>query len=261
MRFLLESIFPKLRRPVRPPRYTILIGVHHKTGTVWMRSTFSQIAAELGYRFCEVKNKSRSLKADILFANHSRFPAEILAKEFRGLHLIRDPRDIVLSGLNYHLNAKEGWLLKPEKKFEGQSYQQALTALPVDRRFEFELENVASHTFEQLRAWNYEDPRFYELRYEDLINDVAAIHFRKVLAYLAIPEDLIGTACQIFEQNSLFNKNARTDLSGHIRDGRARQWATHMTRTQGERFVESGGDLLVALGYERNHDWILKLES
>ena len=211
-----------------------------------------QIAAEFGYSFC-IANKKR-WKADIVFANNSRFSSEVLAGDFRGVHLIRDPRDIVLSGMRYHLDAAEGWLHKPDKELDGQSYQQVLNGLSKDQQFNFELKRTARDQFKDLLAWNYEDPRFYELRYEDLMTDRAAVEFRNVLTFFAMPEDQIEGSCRILKQNSLFNENARMANSRHIRDGRVRQWATQMTRSQGESFAEVGGDLLIALGYEPNYD-------
>jgi hypothetical protein len=43
--------------------------------------------------------------------------------------VIRDPRDVIVSGANYHCKADEPWLHIPEKRFGGLTYHQKINSL------------------------------------------------------------------------------------------------------------------------------------
>lgn len=143
----------------------------------------------------------------------------------------------------------------------GLSFQETLAGLPAEKRFKFELEHLAINAFGELAAWDYDDDRFFELRYEDLIADKTAEKFREALEFLSLPPAEIEVACELFLHQSLFNPRIRQHMPKHIRDGRARQWIKQMTGQQGKWFVDVAGDLLVELGYEDNHDWVRRLPS
>lgn len=239
----------------------VLIGTHHKTGTVWMKNVFSAFADEFGYGFHNVEVQPDYPEQDLLFAPHSRFTDELKQRDFRGLHLIRDPRDMVLSGVRYHLDSGEKWLRQPRESLGGRSYQESLAGLPPEEQFKFELEHLAVNAFHELASWSYDDKRFFELRYEDLIVDETAAKFRMAAEFLPLAPREVDAVCQLFIHQSLFNPRIRRHMPRHIRDGSARQWSRQMSRQQGEWFVSVAGDLLIALGYEKNHDWVLDLPS
>ena len=242
-----------------PLSLPVLIGTHHKTGTVWMKNVFSAFAEEFGYRFHNVEVQKDFPREDFLFAPHSRFSEDLKQGDYRGLHLIRDPRDMVLSGVRYHLDSKEKWLRQPRESLGGLSYQASLAKLPPAEQFKFELEHLAVNAFSELGAWDYEDKCFVELRYEELIEDETGAKFRRAAESLPLTSPEVDALCQLFIHQSLFNPRIRMHMPRHIRDGSPRQWIQQMSRQQGEWFVDIAGDLLIALGYEKNHDWVLGL--
>jgi hypothetical protein len=229
---------------------------------MWMASVFRNIAVQFGYRFGDERDLKDLSGVDIFLGWSGKPPAQLMKQEFRGLHVIRDPRDIVISGARYHLDANEGWLKQAKEIFGGMSYQEALQATPPEKRFELELERgAAPFTLANIAAWNYEDPCFYETRYEDLVVDKDTTEFREVLIFLGIPKHQIAQACEIFRTKSLFSGLVGVQAPRHVRDGRPRQWEMQMNRAQGEIFIEKYGDLLIKLGYETNHDWVLNLQN
>ena len=91
------------------PSHDLLVGTHHKTGTVWMQKIFRDLAVRLGMEYRARKAASPSNRAEnagsIFFSDDSVFSEDALAGRFSGLHLIRDPRDIIISGAYYHMSS------------------------------------------------------------------------------------------------------------------------------------------------------------
>jgi hypothetical protein len=230
----------------------MLIGVHHKTGSKWMLSVLDPLYGAL---------KKRGFPHDLYFSYHSKFSDDLLSLDFRGFHLIRDPRDVVISGMHHHMKASdEVWLQLKQNRFDGLTYQQKILSLPTERdQFLFELEQRGKLTIFGMTSWNYKDPRFFEARYEDLINDVDGRMFGDVLRFLLLPDDLVEAGVLRFKQQTLFPNRAVPTNHPHIRSGKAEQWRNYFHRWHGERFVEVTGDALITLGYEPNHDWVTRL--
>jgi hypothetical protein len=140
-------------------KYCAVIATHHKTGTIWMRSVFQAIAKQLSVSFHHrarlAKPSAESLSVpSIVFDQHSRFPNcgwMLKHPECRVLHLIRDRRDVIVSGAHYHGTASEPGLLEPREAFDGLTYQQKINSLPDDQsRYLFEMHSLNSSA---LRAW------------------------------------------------------------------------------------------------------------
>ena len=102
--------------PVAPR--ILCVGTHHKTGTIWMQQVFKALSAALDVpKLSMWKRAVKRLPAEgrVLGTNwDSAFPTELMAREdVLFLHIIRDPRDVLLSGARYHETApasKEDWL-------------------------------------------------------------------------------------------------------------------------------------------------------
>src|SRR5262249_6385581 len=96
-------------------RYRVFVCTHHKTGTVWMDGVFKAIAGDLGARYINLRDEELRLEAlshspFIFFCYDSEFGehAPVLDREdVRIVHLIRDPRDVVISAMHYHKGARE----------------------------------------------------------------------------------------------------------------------------------------------------------
>jgi hypothetical protein len=77
--------------------------------------------------------------------------------------LIRDPRDVIVSGCFYHQSAEEAWLQVPQRRLGGLSYQEKLRSYAsFDDQLLFEMENPGVHTIRQMLEWGYSNPLFWE---------------------------------------------------------------------------------------------------
>jgi hypothetical protein len=164
-----------------------IVATHHKTGTVWMRNVFRGIAGALKVPFKYLKETS--IPTDIgppaiCFSPHSAIsPGDIqqYRSECRILHMIRDPRDVIVSAAHYHQTSDELWLHKKRRAFDGMTYQEKINSLADDReRYLFELRNSGNRTVKAMQRWNYSLPNAVECRYEDMIEDSEMTLFTRV---------------------------------------------------------------------------------
>jgi len=233
----------------------VLVGTHHKTGTVWLRSIFRKICEQHSLKlFAGEQDQATGVDYDIFFQQHSRFDLQAFDEPVRGLHLIRDPRDVVISGCFYHQSSVEAWLRVPRGDLGGDTYQRAILSRDsLEDKVLFEMEHTGRETIEEMIGWNYSLPSFYELKYEDIISDADLMQFHRVFSFLGFPGRLIPGLLSIAQGASLSSQPR--DTSNHIRSGLPAQWRRYFTPRLKSRFIELFGDALIQLGYERDHDW------
>ncbi|CTQ48994.1 sulfotransferase [Jannaschia donghaensis] len=254
----------------------LCIGTHHKTGTLWMRAVFRALADRLGvaHRTVFPASGTRHVPdADrvFLFQWSSAFPQDILDRpDARILHMIRDPRDVLVSGMRYHLTAPadgEDFLHSARADLDGLTYQQHLNALPDDTtRLMFEMEEKHAETLKAMTAWT---PRAntIEVRYEDLMADVEGRAFRDHLRNLGLPEPEVALGGQIFWDNALFgglaDAGARSDrVKAHITGTATRDWRSSLPHDVASTYAVRHGDALVQLGYESHPtDWTQEIRD
>jgi hypothetical protein len=232
----------------------VLVGTHHKTGSAWMRAVFGLACEAAGETMHCGPQRELPAECAVFLEDHSEFDLRALRRPYRGLHLIRDPRDIIVSGAFYHRTSTEAWLLEPARRFQGRTYQQAIRAFATDEEaFLFEMEWAGGQTIRDMLAWDYGNPRFIEARYEDLVQDEELEWFRRVFEFLGYQGERLEGMLRIAHENSLFS--GKVASSGHVRSGRPRQWQGHFTPALGRRFLRLFGDALVRLGYEADDSW------
>ena len=191
---------------------------------------------------------------DVFYHHHSKFLLSQTGAEYRGLHLIRDPRDTIVSGCFYHQHADEPWLHRKRKKFGGLSYQEKINSYATfSDKLLFELEHSARSAIRHMSRWDYGNPSFMETKYEDLIRDRNLVLFDEIFRFLGFPDECLPEVRRIAYENSLFSRKHKPD--GHIRCGSPSQWRLYFGPAHSRRFLEVYGDVLIQLGYENDDRW------
>lgn len=102
-------------------------------------------------------------------------------------------------------------------------------------------------------SWNYSNPLIVEVKYEDLAGDEGMERMADILSFLGYPQDALPELVAIARSASIFHGS--TGCLGHVRDGRAKQWAQIFNERLKALFIDCFDDALIRLGYEVNHAW------
>jgi hypothetical protein len=227
----------------------IFVGTHHKTGTVLAKGIFEGLADQRGLRFLNV---SRGMPVagqwDILFDAESQFDVCSLGMPLLGVHLIRDPRMVVVSAALYHMHASEKWLQKPQPEFGGLTYQQKIRLLGSDReRFLFEMDHSASVINDMLEWVAKGYPWCMNVKLEDLMTDDGMKTYTKMFRHLGFEGDLLTDALDVAYKKSVFNPSHPD--SPHIRSRVVEAWQSYFDESLHAAFREKFGDTCERLGY------------
>lgn len=252
----------------------LCIGTHHKTGTVWMRRVWRLIAEDLEIPFHPLhRPKKWAALPDtgrVICVNwSSRFDQALFDREdARFLHIIRDPRDVLLSGARYHETAPgrhEAFLHRPNPDWDGLTYQEHLRRLDTqEKKLAFEMTQRHALTVREMLDWPYGHPRVMDLRYEKLMKDTDCAQFRKAARFFGFSETETARAVEIFFENSLFGGLTKDSGIGrvktHVSSSEPTQWISSLPEETARLYLERHGGDLVALGYESDQNWLNKLQ-
>jgi hypothetical protein len=233
------------------PEHRIFIGTFHKTGTALMSKIWQAACRRLDLTFWPMheKNAPRPETWHVCFNNHSRFGEEPSLVEHRGALVIRDPRDIVISGMHYHQKAREEWLHRPNPRFGGMTYQEKLNSLPTEEdRLLFELNHTGRGTIRQITQTMEQFPQFRRVKLEQLLEDHDLMEYHRLYAFLGFSGEAIVTLLDVSLANSIFSGKVKRSV--HVRSGRPAQWKAHFTPRVMEAFIAAHGDLPERWGYE-----------
>jgi hypothetical protein len=258
-----------LRKKPTVMKYNIVVATHHKTGTVWMDGVFKAIARDVGVEYVDFRSQygrlADALRKPFILLNYDsnfREYSHVLNRDdVRILHVVRDPRDVLISAMYYHKKSTETWLHEPIPGYDNVTYQRRLRALPTKfDQYVFEMEHSTAGTLRDLRNWRYDRANCFEARYENLRQDEQLKYWRSISAFLGFDEREQQLCSRRFWQNSLFGGLPRVG-NKHVRSGDVAQWKREFTRNLGYAFLMRFPDALQSLRYEINNSWILKLQQ
>jgi hypothetical protein len=274
---------------------------HHKCATRWLVDIINDACHLIGLEFYEAHNAGMFNRDLVAFLNER--PIDFLAytnarlefvrgvEDQRGFHVIRDPRDLLVSAYFSHLHSHpiDGWsaLEDHRRTLRGCSEEEGLT-LELD---------FTENVFAALAGWNYHLPGMLELKMEQLVPN-AYEGLVDVFVHLGLVDPVeVPIECELqrivdrrasqaaagqrraaggpprIERSELlqiihshrFAKKAggrqvgQEDSHSHYRRGEAGDWRNHFTPQLAARFAERYGDLLFRLGYESDEGWWRKV--
>ena len=288
---------------------------HHKCASTWIDNIIKEVAFEHGYEYRGIVDHQTPTGHGPLTDYVNTFPRERMstyvreegidfigaitadwtqAKDlspFRGFHVIRDPRDIIVSGYFSHKNSHP-----VEHLPHMAAHREQLQNTSKEEGLLLEMEYAASE-MEDLATWNYDHPDILELKMEDLtarpyegfveifgffslLDDEAGSYAlgrrirmfgralrnrlsrtHRTFAGLRQPSPVSGELLlgrvydHRFEKKAGGREKGTADAQSHYRKGKAGDWANHFTPEHVAAYKEKFGDLVVHLGYEETNDW------
>ena len=296
------------------PRY-VYFG-HHKCASTWIDTIIKEVVKEHGYTYRgfvdhETPQERSSLTdyrstvsrhklaayveqedIDVISCLAADWSQAEALQPLRGVHVIRDPRDIIVSGYFSHKNSHPVDHL-PHMA----AHRERLQRVSKEEGLLLEMEYAAAE-MEDLAMWYYDHPDILELKMEDLTarpykgfleifsflgllheDDGYAIPDRlrlfgrilrnklsqrhQSLRALRIPTPVQGSLLlgrvydHRFEKKAKGRSQGEADTSSHYRKGQPGDWRNHFTEKHVAAFKEHFGDLVTQLEYESDTSWAL----
>ncbi len=260
---------------------------HHRSATLWTATIVRAISRELRLRVAQ-EDRYDILPSDLSqtdFLIHlnatDNLITQLAGTEYRAFHVIRDPRDILVS--SYFSD-------KYSHPLHGQlgQFREQLVQAEFDEGLRLEMERRTAE-FTALARWNYRNPRIYETRYE-VLTTAPAEEFTKILTFLGIPMPAAGMAnlsarvqvaanrvlhrvglplratgippqwLAAFVSKQSFQRlsgrqKGNEDQKSHYRKGVAGDWENYLKDANRDLFKARWGGLLIDLGYEKDINW------
>ncbi|MGB5772417.1 MAG: sulfotransferase domain-containing protein, partial [Crocosphaera sp.] len=162
---------------------------HHKCGTQWIQGILREVCQDMGLIYShaysaekfndDLEEFIKQKKCDIFSYTNAKCQYVEKLKNFRGFHVIRDPRDIVVSAYFSHLYShpvEQSIRLKEERE----TLQKMSKHEGLIQEIEFN-----QGTLEAIGDWNYHQENVMEIKMEDLTINSYAI-FVDIFRFLGI---------------------------------------------------------------------------
>ena len=173
--------------------------------------------------------------------------------DIRIVRIIRDPRDLLISGYFYHKRAAEHWCaltnptnidwlmvdgVVPADFPAGDSLTSYLNRVPLEEGLLAELEFRQKH-FASMRQWPHDEKRIRTYRYEDFIGHEAEV-IDDIVQFFAFNVIQRNAGHYYAKRYSAGNRKN----SAHIRNPVSGQWQKYFTEAVMKQFEDNYGDLL-----------------
>lgn len=276
---------------------------HHKCASTWIHRILSEYSRHAGLELAYLYD-SKQFDGD-LPAYVDRTGTDLISyvnaetghiaglPPFRAFHVVRDPRDLLVSAYFSHLHSH------PTKAWpELVGHRERLKSVSKTEGLILEVEFL-DFAFNAMRDWDYDRPDVLELKQEELtrspydgflrafnflgVLDPAEFdknarlsHWRNVVRNMAaervpglsglhVPlrlfpaERLLGIVYENrFDKLAGGREAGKEDVKSHYRKGTPGDWRNHFDPEVLSAFRQRHGDLVTLLGYESEEDWGLE---
>ena len=229
---------------------------HHKCATNWIRLLFRGFCKNNDWDYEVLGGKNNLLKQDrtknFMHMYVTAKPKHIMnmQENSRGFHLIRDPRDAMVSGYwswkkSHQNNSQE--ILEVREKLNNLSLESGLMEM-IDRI-------PLVHEIEDWKFGQYDN--ILETKYEALLEN-PIVAFREIFDFLKIDisQNKLSSLVEKHSFKKITNRlPGQENVDSHFRKGISGDWKNYFTDEIKDKFKSQYGDLLIELGYEENLNW------
>lgn len=230
---------------------------YHKAGTHWFHNIFKGLSTLFHCNYQHCPQKELLDGTELFLDDHCRVDLSSLRPHV-GSHMIRDPRDIIVSGYFYHLWCDEAWCISPLSHLNDKTYRQSLLELSEEDGIQFELENEGAATIRAMGGWRFGNPDFIEVKYEELIAKEEE-EFERIFNHYGFNRSVMKQALEVTKNCSFCSVAGRAlgeeDRKSFLRKGLPGDWKNHFTAMHKGRFKELFPNVLQQLGYETDGHW------
>jgi hypothetical protein len=257
----------------------LLVFSYHKSGTSLFLHVMTKVSDRLGLTLANHYGlvDRLGLEPDVILLPHSVLRAP-LDRPYRAIRLIRDPRDIWVSGYLYHLRCDEGWCRNtdldptppigwpqvdysvahwPEdwkrrylERLNGQSYQQNLASRSLADGLDFELDGYTGCTMATMRQWKLNGADTLDVRLEVLMADFDGEMLR-IFDHFGFTAAQSQAALEVARSEDVRRMDeAAMGARPQIYSRTLSKWRDILPAAQIARFEARHGDLIRELGYE-----------
>ena len=260
------------------PTEPVFLITYHKVATVLIRKVMMEVAEKIGWRYTSTMGVAEDIpkKTDMLHVIHGTGTKGFFSTGKKGIRIIRDPRDVIVSGFLYHQRCSEKWCINsdftnPSHPFpqvpwpldgldlatkenyvaslDGRSYQEKIRSLDREGGLIFEMDGFAKITIDEMISWEQKDS-VLTIKMEDLIGDFDG-QFEKIFRWLEIDDEYIAGCLEIAVAHDMNRMGDEQIASNpHISTGKLRKWEEYFTPNVSKAYQERFADAHEKLGYE-----------
>jgi hypothetical protein len=210
---------------------SFLFGTHHKTGTIWMGTLLGNFCRDTYRKMSTVPMRSieeadlSTFRPTVVFDYFSKFYDLMdFTKDWRGVSIVRHPKDQIISATRYHKNAIEPWLHRSRDEFGGMTYAEKLNSLDSwEEQVDFEMRN-RSIMFSRHMIDHREN--ILNIKYEDMVSGYPRPDvLDDIFDYLSFDEEDRSVFEKYYIETHKKNSiNLHDANKNHIYNGDALQW-------------------------------------
>ena len=229
----------------------LFVATHHKAMTTYFHAVQKTLAFALNIRFERLANADLPRPGTRMFLSMQGKQDLKALGRYRGVHVMRDPRDMIVSGYHYHRWTHEPWVHRLDAN--GESYQQKLRRLDKTAGLYLEIDHFIFFYRATLEAWDMADPDLLEVSYEALMGPERDARYLAIFRHLGFTGDELDLAVRLMRLFAAESRSGRTGngvaARSHLRSGRSRQWEAELEPAHLAYIEAELGPVLGKFGY------------